>query len=40
VPAKLLKQRNYVVELMGCPTIGTPEFISSYAFLVNRDRSR
>jgi hypothetical protein len=40
VPAKLLKQRNYVVELMGCPTIGAPEFISSYAFLVNRDRSR
>jgi hypothetical protein len=40
VPAKLLKQRNYVTELMGCPTIGAPEFISSYAFIVNSDRSR
>jgi hypothetical protein len=40
VPAKLLKQRNYVTELMGCPTIGAPEFISSYAFMVNSDRSR
>jgi hypothetical protein len=40
VPAKLLKQRNYVTELTGCPTIGAPEFISSYAFIVNSDRSR
>jgi hypothetical protein len=40
VPAKLFKQRNYVAELMGCPTIGAPEFISSYAFVVNCDGSR
>jgi hypothetical protein len=40
VPAKLFKQRNYVAELMGCPTIGAPEFISSYAFVVNGDGSR
>jgi hypothetical protein len=40
LPAKLLTQRNYVTELMGCPTIGAPEFISSYAFMVNPDRSR
>jgi hypothetical protein len=40
VPAKLLQPRSYVTELMGCPTNGAPEFISSYMFMVNHDRSR
>jgi hypothetical protein len=40
VPARLLQSRSYVTELVGCPTNGAPEFINSYMFMVNRDRSR
>lgn len=34
IPAVLLKQRNYILELTGVPSQGVPEFLSSYAFKV------
>ena len=37
LPAALLKQQNYVVELTGVPARGTGEFVSSYPFKVVRE---
>jgi hypothetical protein len=34
LPARLLKQQNYVVELSGIPSSGRPEFISGYPIRV------
>lgn len=34
VPARLLKQQNYVMELTGVPTQGNAELLASYAFKV------
>jgi anti-sigma factor RsiW len=34
VPARLLKQQNYVMELTGVPTQGNAELLTSYAFKV------
>lgn len=37
IPAKVLKQQTYVVEVSGIPAKGAPEFISGYVFRVVLD---